>query len=288
MSRYIDFSALKARVSMADILEHYDLLKNMKGKENQLIGQCPFEQHEKPSLSVNLDKNCWQCFGCKRHGNILDFVKYKEGLVDIKAAANWINDVIKEDQQGRGKSHKDSNTETREAVNKPLSFELKKLDQEHSYLTELFSQETISYFGLGFCSKGLMKGRVVIPIHDQNGDLVAYAGQHPDDQEGKYKFPPNFKKEEVLYNLSRQQKEDDHLILVKDIFSAILLHEAGEINAVALMDDFISDMQEKLLLQFLEQTGRVTIMFDCYDAGTSDIIDRLSYKTFIRLVDIPV
>ena len=48
-----------------------------------------------------------------------------------------------------------------------------------------------------------MSGRVVIPIHDDSGQLVAYAGRAVDGSEPRYKLPAGFHKGQVLYNLHR-------------------------------------------------------------------------------------
>jgi len=58
-------------------------------------------------------------------------------------------------------------------VNPPLDFELKGLDAEHPYLTcRGFAPETIGHFGLGVCLRGLLKGRVAVPLHDNAGRLI--------------------------------------------------------------------------------------------------------------------
>lgn len=77
--------------------------------------------------------------------------------------------------------------------NPVLTFELK-VDPKHPYLKERgLKKETIEVFGLGFCSRGLMKDRIAIPIHNKDGELVAYCGRWPgeDPPEGeeKYKMP---------------------------------------------------------------------------------------------------
>ncbi len=80
-------------------------------------------------------------------------------------------------------------------VNPPLGFELKDLDAEHPYLLSRgFTPETIEHFGLGFCSRGLLKDRVAIPLHDMAGALVGYAGRVVDDSlitedNPRYRFP---------------------------------------------------------------------------------------------------
>jgi len=51
-----------------------------------------------------------------------------------------------------------------------------------------------------------MQGRIVIPLHNEQGELVGYAGRwpgEPPEGEPKYKFPPKFHKSAVLLNLWR-------------------------------------------------------------------------------------
>jgi hypothetical protein len=92
-----------------------------------------------------------------------------------------------------------------EPVNKPLAFELKGIDLAHAYLAERgITKETAETFGVGlFSGRGSMKGRVVIPIHNERGELVAYAGRSIDGSDPRYKLPAGFHKSHVLFNLHR-------------------------------------------------------------------------------------
>jgi DNA primase len=91
------------------------------------------------------------------------------------------------------------------ASNKLPTFQLKGIDPAHPYLfTRGISRETAESFGVGyFAGKGSMSGRVVIPIHNEEGGLVAYAGRTIDDSEPKYKLPVGFHKSLELFNLHR-------------------------------------------------------------------------------------
>jgi DNA primase len=77
-----------------------------------------------------------------------------------------------------------------DAGNKPLGFALRNIDHFHPYLSARgITPEIASHFGVGlFSGKGSMSGRVVIPIHNCSGELVAYAGRSIDATEPKYKF----------------------------------------------------------------------------------------------------
>ena len=86
-----------------------------------------------------------------------------------------------------------------------MTFQLKGIDPVYPYLTKRgISRELAEKFGVGyFPGKGSVHGRVVIPIHNERGDLVVYAGLSIDDSEPKYKLPSEFQKSLELYNLHR-------------------------------------------------------------------------------------
>jgi len=90
-------------------------------------------------------------------------------------------------------------------VNKPLRFALQNMDWSHPYLEERgVTKEPAFHFGVGtFSGNGCLHGRVVIPIHNEQGELVAYAGRALNCESPRYKLPANFKKSLELFNLHR-------------------------------------------------------------------------------------
>lgn len=136
-----------------------------------------------------------------------------------------------------------------EEGNKPLGFTLK-LDPTHPYLFERgLTPPLLDTFGLGYCESGFLKGRIAIPLHDESGTLVAYAGRCASDEVpagvAKYLLPRDFKKSEVLFNLHRVASAD-HVMLVEGYWAVFRLHSLG-IPAVALMGRTLSRAQEELL-----------------------------------------
>jgi DNA primase len=132
---------------------------------------------------------------------------------------------------------------------------LKSLDPEHAYLQERgFSPETIAAFGVGMCTgKGITAGRIAIPIHNELGELVAYAVRWPGippEGDGKYKLPMGFHKSLVVYNLhrAREHAKSAGLIVVEGFFDAMRLWQAGFPNVVALMGSALSEAQEALIV----------------------------------------
>ena len=58
-----------------------------------------------------------------------------------------------------------------------LAFTLKPLDPNHESLAALgLGAGTIERFGAGYCTRGLLKNRLAIPVHNGRGELLAYAG----------------------------------------------------------------------------------------------------------------
>jgi hypothetical protein len=179
-------------------------------------------------------------------------------------------------------------------VNPPLKFALKSLDLDHAYLTERgLSSETVAAFGVGYCTgKGIMAGRIAIPIHNEQGELVAYAGRwpgQPPEGEGKYKLPTGFHKSLVVYNLHRAQDfaKDAGLIVVEGFFDAMCLWQAGFPNVVALMGSALSEAQEELIVETVGPEGTVTLMFDEDEAGwkgREDALSRLSSQVYVKVI----
>ena len=155
--------------------------------------------------------------------------------------------------------------------NKPLDFKLI-LDPNHPYLKKRkIWPETAQYFGIGYCSKGIMQGRISIPIHDEYGKLVAYIGRDIADSNLKYKFPRGFRKSQVLFNLHRaKKKSNEEMIIVEGFFDLFRLHQAGFENVVAIMGSSMSKRQSELVIQ---HTRKVVLMFDGDKVGMRGMVD---------------
>lgn len=294
--KWVNFKAIKEQLTFEAVIEHYNLsLKKAKG--NELVGLCPFHEEKEPSFKINTQKKVFNCFGCHASGNVLDFVAKMEN-VSIKKAAllvqGWFNmDTGEKTPYNANKSLPENPRATENEKiepNKPLKFNLK-LEHNHSSLKERGLNEAVTRdFDVGYCNGGLMKGRIAISIHDENNKLVGYAGRQVTGKipEGgdKYKFPPDFKKSLVLYNLNRV-KGSEKLVIVEGFFSVIRLHQLG-IPSVAIMGCSISEAQIKLLVD----TGckYVTILLDGDKPGREaqkKISSILQKYFFVRSVDLP-
>ena len=314
-STFIDFRAVKREVTMVQVLEHYGLMSRMKQNGDNITGACPIHDGENPTaFRVSISKNCWNCFSqCGCGGNVLDFVAKREKVSLLKAArllVEWFNLNIEtpEDEDRPPRREKpdsrvrEKNNPKREAArpvepnevrgeNKPLTFVLQNLQPEHPYLTERgLSPETIQTFGLGFCQKGLLNGRIAIPIHNgSKGELVAYAGRWPGDTDKeKYLFPKGFGKSLELFNLNRVIKEpaDSPLIIVEGFFDCMKLWGYGVKRVVALMGSSLSLAQEELIRRHTDANSQIIVMLDEDEAGQSarvEIAGRLAKFAFVKV-----
>ena len=220
------------------------------------------------------------------------------------SGTEWVNGCTQIDQEPeKGKAGTDfdlNRTEIRRQLdasvsdtnspNPPLPFTLKGIDPGHPYLVHRgVSRGLAEYFGVGFfAGNGSMRNRIVIPIHNDGGELVAYAGRTIDDEEPRYKLPRGFHKGCVLFNLHRVSHDGQcrRVIIVEGFFDCIRLVEAGFVNTVALMGTSLSEHQERLLRPFAE----IVLMLDGDEPGRNAagvLLTRLARRHFVRVVDVP-
>ena len=309
MVQWVDFAEIRSKVSLEAVLFQHYVIDNLKRHGNKVIGPCPVHGGDSPrAFHADLDKNVWHCFSqCKRGGNQLDFVALKEGI-SIREAALRLQQVFLgskpeppltadsvpgeqppettgKDQPSTGPPFPDHNP--------PLKVKLN-LKAEHPHLLKDrgLNLETINHFGVGYCSGGIMRGTIAIPVHDELGNLVAYAGRRlkPSDIEewGKYKLPKGFRKELVLFNFHRVKElaQEQGAIVVEGFFSAFKLYQAGLQNVVATMGCELSDRQAELL----SQAKDVIVLFDGDQAGWSGaeaVREKLAGRVPVRIARLP-
>lgn len=319
----LDFKDLRARASIATVLEAYgiELIKDGH-RPGQFKALCPFHEDKNPSLKVSTDKNVYHCFVCEAKGNVIDFVMAKDDL-ELRPAALKVATLCGLGDASplpRPKATKAkatpaavetvsaSPTEAARAAptnepdkvepNKPLSFTMK-LEFTPDLMAWLQSRglptETVETFGLGLASsKSKSIGRrLAIPIHNATGDLVGYCGRYfgdtvPDDQP-KYILPKGFRKEIELFNLHRIRalSPAPRFVIMFESYFSVMRH-AAHVPAVSPMGRTLSEAQ----IELLKATGIDTVMivFDGDDpgrAGGRDTATLLSPHFWVRVVDLP-
>lgn len=175
-----------------------------------------------------------------------------------------------------------------------------------SYFKERgFSLETIEKFGLGYCfdrydsfgnkaleeqynrkflvDSGLclerdgklldrFKGRVMFPIHNLSGRVIAFGGRtlRSDKKVAKYINSPEtdvYHKSNIVYGIYQAKSEiikKDNCFVVEGYTDVISLHQAGIHNVVASSGTSLTVEQIRLVKRY---TNNLTIMYDGDDAG---------------------
>jgi DNA primase len=303
---WVDFRAIKASVSMQMVLAHYGIMLHAVSR-CYTRGRCPLPSHASKNSSqsfiVNTTKNAWACHsdscvaarGGRLGGNVLDFVACME-TCSIRTAALRLQDWFRvNDTRGDRdaavlalikpvfRSSKDNTS------NRPLPFTLTGIDPEHPYLADRgIHPDTAQHFGVGlFSGNGSMAGRIVIPIQDEDGILMAYAGRGLDQAEPKYLFPARFRKSLVLFNLHRAVRHGKRVVVVEGFFDCFKVHQAGLPCVVALMGCTLSRGQA----DFIERRfNEVVLLLDGDKAGraaSAAIAAQLVSKLSTKVVNVP-
>lgn len=297
MARHdVDFQHVRSNADIVAVLAHHNVV--LTGDGEQRKGQCPFHEGGKPSLSVNTNRNVFNCHSCGGGGNVIKLMQMLDtSLTNPRKAALKVAELSGIAAKPGGKEIVPAAApvpEVKEAVapvppapvpvaseiadgiesNRPLTFELKLApvvtgaDTVANQFLEKRGMclERIAELGIGVGQRGSMKDLLAIPIRNADGELVAYCGRdlgNRGSEQPKYQFPGKFKPELELYGWDTAQYYKQ-IVLVEG-FMPVIKHggvaaEFGEegIGMAALMGTHISDAQIELLLQ---TQPRVVICF---------------------------
>jgi DNA primase len=312
----LSFKDLKQRISIEQVLQHYGIWSSLQPRGKSHRGPCPFcEATDGFPFSVSLEKNCYQCFACKMSGNILDFVMQWEGIkvreagqllaktfLDGTAPREPTKPLPARQQEASPAKETTERTDTvpqapsaeadeaplsheDSSPNEPLTFALKNIEPQHPSVTALgIRDDILTAFGVGFYrGRGMMDNRIVIPIYNSTRQLIAYAGFHPEER--TYTYPPQFRTDLALYNLSgacAAADEELGVILVQHPLEVLLLASAGYLNAIAIMGESISKEQMSSLLLEHGVGAKVTLFWPTHADVVPTLTELLS-DFFVRL-----
>ena len=114
----------------------------------------------------------------------------------------------------------------------------------------------------------LFRNRIIFPVIDTAGNIVAFGGRVMDDSKPKYlnsADTPGFKKSRILFGLNYAKNHcAEQMILCEGYMDAIAMHAAGFENAVATLGTAITPDHARLLSRY---TKRVLINYDSDEAG---------------------
>lgn len=112
------------------------------------------------------------------------------------------------------------------------------------------------------------RNRVIFPIIDTSGNVIAFGGRVMDDSKPKYlnsSDTPAFKKSKNLFALNYARHNcSDKMILCEGYMDVIALHAAGFENAVATLGTALTNEQARMMAKYTKQ---VLIAYDSDEAG---------------------
>lgn len=296
---------LKMKTDIEDVISTYVTLKR---RGATLVGLCPFHNEKTPSFTVYLATQSFYCFGCGAGGDAITFVKKIENLDYLDAVKTLAQRAgLQMPQEGfddslskRRRRILEMNREAARFYHSVLLSPEGKVGYDY-YIGRALSAATINHFGLGFApnqwdallkhmrAKGYQpaelvdaglarkgqkgyydnfRNRVMTPIIDVRGNVIAFGGRVLDDSKPKYINTGDtlvYKKTNELFalNFAKDSKEDA-LILCEGYMDVIAMHQAGFTNAVAGCGTALTTEQVRLISRYAKE---VILTYDADEAG---------------------
>jgi len=226
-------------------------------KGNEQAHHCPFCNHHKKKLQVNLDTQRWHCWVCDSKGRSIQSLLRKLN-VDIRDL-NRLKDIYGEDdytlvEKDEYVAKLQLPSEFKQLHFKPKGFQ-PEYNQALNYIKERgITQADIVKYNIGYCSDGLYFGRIIVPSYDANGDLNYFvARSYYKEERMKYKNPPVNRDVIVFEN---QINWNEPITLVEGVFDSFSVKR----NCIPLLGKFLLN---KLKNKIIENGVKdITILLD--------------------------
>ena len=293
------------RVDIVDLIDSYVPLK--KAGANY-AACCPFHNEKTPSFTVSPGKQFYHCFGCSAHGTAIGFLMEYSGLgfvEAIKELASRTGMVVPEEDARRPSDGPKLTTLT-EVMARAAKYyceALRHSEKAKDYLKRRgLSGEIAREFRIGYAPEGWQnlevafddytrpelqqaglvikneqgrlydrfRDRVMFPIINQKGEIIAFGGRVIGEGEPKYLNSPEtplFEKGRELFGLPQARqalREQDTAIVVEGYMDVVALAQHGVGNAVATLGTATTAIHVQKLLR---QVDRIVYCFDGDSAG---------------------
>lgn len=298
-------SELISRCEIEDIISSYISVKR-GGRTSKAL--CPFHSEKTPSFTIYNDTQSFYCFGCGTGGDVINYIMRAENLDYVEAikflasrVGMTVPDGIEDKQSELRSSILKINRLTAQFFHGCLKQPFAKSAYEYLKNRQL-SDKIIVGFGLGYApdswdslvkflsKKGfskqemiaakvvvenknggvydLFRNRIIFPIIDLRGNVIAFGGRVLDDSKPKYLNSPDtlvFKKSRNLFSLNFAKSETkDKLILAEGYMDVIAIYAAGFKNVVATLGTSLTEEQARIMSKY---ASNVVIAYDSDEAG---------------------
>lgn len=287
-----DFKYLKTKVSIDQVLAAYGLDVKLRRQNHSLYGPCPLHGGDNPTaFHVHLKRGLWRCFTACGGGDIVDLIRSIEKCSFAEAAhhLNRLMGYVKPSSHSLFYTSPPSDN----CTFSPFVYHIP-LKPSVPFLQDIkkISVSTALRYEAGTTNKGsFLRGTVAVRLHDLSGQPLGYCGRYLDHETiirwGKWRFPKNFPKKNILYNAHRALcSVKQGIIVVECPWAVMRLAQAGINSAVALLGTTISPTQ----IAWLSKAPKVLLLLDGDQPGrkaTSAIANILRHKTNIFIHHLP-
>lgn len=293
------------RVDVVDLIDGFVPLK--KAGANY-AACCPFHNEKSPSFTVSPTKQFYHCFGCGAHGTAISFLMEYSGLGFIDAIKDLSSRVGLQVPEDEGRRPHDGPkitalTDIMARAAKYYYEQLKRSETAINYLKARgVSGEVAQKFGIGYAPDGWQnlgatfedytitelqvaglvikneqgrlydrfRDRVMFPIMNQKGEVIAFGGRVMGEGEPKYLNSPEtplFEKGREVFGLPQARaalRDKDTAIVVEGYMDVVALAQHGVGNAVATLGTATTATHVQKLLR---QVDRIVYCFDGDNAG---------------------
>ena len=293
------------RNNIIDVIGSYFPLKKIG---TNFKARCPFHDEKTASFVVSEKKQIFKCFGCGKGGNVIHFVQEYEKISFFESLKKLAERVGITLQQSRVSTVKRSRRDLIYSIYKLTGSFFQENLHKHGDLAKRYLQgrkiadSTIEKFQIGyaldsfaglrnyllknsinekifpntglFTSSGrdLFRQRLMFPIHDQSGKIVAFGGRvlMEDQGGGKYVNSPTteiYTKGNELYGFfitKYDVSKKDYILVVEGYTDFIRLFEAGFTNSVASLGTSLTNPQINLINRY---SRNIYMLYDGDKAG---------------------
>lgn len=163
---FFNFEEIKADNPIDEIAERLGIDLTKSGAS--MRGKCPVcESSGDRNLAVTPSKGVWYCFTQGKGGDCIALVAHVKGI-GVKEAAEWIVGPV----HSKSAKEKKPSKQPSEGF-APLDY----LDPAHEAVLALgFDPDDAERIGAGYAPRGILRGKVAIPVRDGTGKLLGYVG----------------------------------------------------------------------------------------------------------------
>jgi DNA primase len=295
---------IKSRIDIVEFVSDYVSLQ--KAGQN-LKGLCPFHSEKTPSFTVSPSKQIFHCFGCSTGGDVVTFLMKQENLSfaeAIRYLAQKTGIELKGFAQEKNSAERDALLRLNEHAARYFEKTLSSSPLAIQYLEKRgIRREFLGMFRIGFSGDGrdglcknlrnnnfpaqlLLKAgvaspdnggirdyfrrRIIFPICNQRGDVIAFGGRVMDNSLPKYVNSPEteiFRKGETLFGMHSAReciRKKGFALIVEGYLDVIVCHQGGFSNAVAPLGTALT---VRHLEKLRSVTKKVVLVFDGDQAG---------------------